>query len=178
MRWQDYLTLAIIIAGCGVYFWWIHRNNQKKIKAGKPRLTRSEKAAMEVLQANGFELQEIHPGFPVSYQVDEKVKELTFKANLMVRKQGRSYLVVLKSGGQPVTAGQYQHELMLKQMLFMPAGIIVLNPDTGKYQQVSISMRGYTAREKLLTRITLVMLIVTGTVMLMWFYYARFWPEI
>lgn len=174
MRPVDFVFLAIIVAGYLLYLWL--KNGWPRRKKSTPftdtDLSRNEKAALKALQDKGYVLQQSHPVVSVTMNVDErKQKEFTHKSNLKVRKDGQTYLVKVVKGENTsaLSSASMRRDLLLDQLFFLPAGILVYNVDNNRLQEIKFSFAGYSVLEKKIIRIVLVVLIIIGIAIIGWY---------
>ena len=176
MRPIDFVFLAVIIAGY-LFYWRLKNGSNRKKKGGSfasPDLNRNEKAALKALQEEGYTLQQAHPVISVAMNVDDdKKKEFNHKINFIASRGGRSYLVKVVKGDNtsPLSSAALRKDLLMDQLFFLPAGILVYNVDNNRIQKISFSFDGYSIMEKKITRAALIILIMIGVAILGWYIY-------
>jgi len=173
----DFIILGIIIAGYLLYLRLKSRQPRKKFatQGTREELNRNETEALKALQEKGYVLHVIHPEMPVTLTVDNhKQKTFLHTGNFTVRRRGRTYLVKLIKGNQtsPLASNDVRKNMLLDQLFFLPAGILVYNVDNKQWQEVHFSWGGSSSREKILLKVALILLIIAGLVVMFWYIYG------
>lgn len=170
MRLQDYMLLLLLGGAILLYFIKQRRRPQKsRVKRENTQLSRREQAAYRKLQDKGYKLEEIHPEIPVTLAAEQKRKEFSWEGNFSVSKRGKIYLVkVVKGDGSLASAG-LRRELLLDYLVFQPAGMFLYDGEKEQLQELNLFFEdgsGGGGREKLLVRISLIILIIVGLALL------------
>lgn len=176
MRTIDFILLGIIIVGTGFYFWYRYRRPGPRRPRKRTEMTRVQSKALEVLGEAGYTLQEKHPSISVVLTVDgQKRRGIDYVADFIVRKKGRLYLVKIVKGERPtpLTSVAFRKELLLDHFIFLPHGILIYNANNDRFQELHFASGGYSAREKLMTRLVLILLIVAGVAMIAYSFYKE-----
>ncbi len=174
MEWYDFLIIALIAGGYYFYRWAQDRvrRGKKARKKKKEELNKKEKAALEMLQEQGYKLQEVRPSAPVNINVDGKGRGFNHQAGFVVEKNRSSYLVTLKKEDTPsLNSVSQKKELLLDYLLFQPAGILLYDVEKKKFQEIYLSLDFKTGRERIIkdehVRAALIVLIVAGSIYLL-----------
>jgi hypothetical protein len=137
MRWMDLVFLAIIITAVIVYY---------MLKQGleKPGpLRRKDTAALKFLEEKGYSLagQSVRSG--VTMNINEKAHRFRVDAHFSVKKDGRRYLVFLRASedSDRLNSPALRNRLLLLHSLYSPSGILFVNPESEKIQEVTFSYR-------------------------------------
>lgn len=169
MRPQDYLLLLLLGGAYLLYFLKQRRKPQKsRAKRENIQLSRREQAAFRKLQDRGYKLEEIHPEIPVTLAAEQKKKEFTWEGNFSVSRRGKIYLVkVVKGDGSLASAG-LRRELLLDYLVFQPAGMFLYDGEKEQLQELDLLFETGSGggKEKLLVRISLIILIIVGLALL------------
>lgn len=176
MRTVDFIILGIIVICSAFYIWHKNRRPGARKSRGRSEMTRLQSKALEVLGEAGYALQELHPSISVVLTVDgQKKRDINHEADFIVRKKGRLYLVKIIKGDQPtpLNSAAYRKELLLDHLFFLPHGILIYNANNNRMQELKFSFGGYSAREKLITKLTLILLIVAGVAMIAFSFYKE-----
>ncbi len=169
MRLQDYLLL-LLLGGAALFYFIRQRRKPQKSRAKREntQLSRREQAAFRKLQDRGYKLEEIHPTIPVVIAADQKKKEFTWEGNFSVSKGGKIYLVkVVKTDGSLASAG-LRREILLDYLVFQPTGLFLYDGEKEQLQQLNLSFDSGIGggQERLLVRISLIILILVGLALL------------
>ncbi|NLI69907.1 MAG: hypothetical protein GX364_03445 [Firmicutes bacterium] len=176
MRTIDFILLGIIIVGMAFYFWHRYRRPGPRKPRKRSEMTRLQGKALEVLAEAGYTLQEKHPSISVVLTVDgQKRRDISHEADFIVRKKGRLYLVKIVKGERPtpLTSVAFRKELLLDHFIFLPHGILIYNANNDRFQELHFASGGYSVREKLMTRLALVLLIVAGVAVIVYSLYRE-----
>ena len=147
--------------------------NRKRRKRAKPPrradrpLTRREQKAWHKLQAGGYRLTEIHPGLPVTMNVDGKKKSFAYEGNFIVSRGGESFLVKVIKGEDPLYWPGLRRELMLDCLFFQTDGIFFYLEAKEQLQEIRFTFQSEPGRkERFLWKAALILLIIIGIVFL------------
>lgn len=177
MRTIDFILLGIIVICTVFYIWYKNRRpGPRKTRGRRSEMTRLQSKALEVLGEAGYTLQEMHPSVSVVLSIDgQKRRDINHEADFIVRKKGRLYLVkiIKEDRPTPLTSAAYRKELLLDHLFFLPHGILIYNANNNRLQELNFSFGGYSAREKLITKIVLVLLIAAGAAMIAYSIYEE-----
>ncbi|NMA91557.1 MAG: hypothetical protein GX973_00340 [Firmicutes bacterium] len=169
MRWQDYLILLVLVTAYLIY------RLRSRSKAGprrrQSRLTRREEAVLTRLKAQGYRLEEIHPGTPVTLLVENKSRRFNYRGVFIVKKLGKNYLVKLKRGdATPLSSAGLRQEMLLDYLFFQLDGILYYDLEKDKFQELSFKFEGRgSSSEQRLLRGAIIALIGIGAVLLYYF---------
>ncbi len=137
MRWIDLLFLAIIITAVIIYY---------ILKQGvdKPApLRRKDTAALRYLEEKGYAHSTRSTNSTVYMTINEKAHKFKVHANFAVKKDGRSYLVFLRSSEdtERLNNPALRNRLLLLNCMYNPSGILFVNPEADKISEVTFSYR-------------------------------------
>lgn len=133
----DVYILGIITGGILIY--WVFRklDSLRRSKIFK-RAKKAEKEAIKLLKKEGYEIQAIQQSAEVYTEVDGKSNKNTVTVDYIVKKNGKTYLVEVKTGKQTarITASRIRRQLLEYFLIFRPHGIILLDMENRKLKQV------------------------------------------
>lgn len=137
MRWIDLLFLAIIITAVLIYY---------ILKQGveKPGpLRRKDVSTLRYLEEKGFAHCNMPTSSRINMNINDKGHSFRVHANFAVKKDGRRYLVFLRSSEDTERLNNpvLRTRLLLLHSLYKPHGILFVNPDNDKIQEVTFSYR-------------------------------------
>ncbi|NLC51410.1 MAG: hypothetical protein GX764_03775, partial [Firmicutes bacterium] len=159
MRWQDYLILAVLIAGYLYFRIQLRKDRLYRPPQKKKALNRKEEAVWQILKEKGYRLQEAHPSLPVSMQKNRKHYSFTYDGELSVVKDGLFYLVKIKKNkGSRIDTIASREELLLDYLSFRPAAILLFDPERGKIDKISFQIQGFPGQNRILLSVLLVIL--------------------
>lgn len=137
MRWIDLLFLAIIITAVILYYML-----KQGVEKPKP-LRRKDVSALRYLEEKGYVHCKDPHSSTVHMSIDEKGHKFNVGANFAVKKDGRKYLVFLRSSedSERLNSPVLRNRLLLLFCMYNPGGILFVNPETDKIQEVTFRFR-------------------------------------
>ncbi len=138
----DQLVLAGL-AMAGVALWWIRKRPLGTL-GSSGQLTRSQEKAWEKLKDAGFGLVAGSPATAVAMTVDGRSYDEDARADLLVRRNGRTYIVLMGADlrGARLNTQRHRQQLMALTYAFRPYGTLIYNPDKDTWREVRIAIRG------------------------------------
>ena len=135
LRWIDLLFLAIIITAVIIYYF---------LKQGveKPTpLRRKDVSALRYLEEKGYAHSNERTSSTINMSIGEKSHKFKVHANFAVKKEGRKYLVFLRSSEdtERLNNPALRNRLLLLYSMYNPNGILFVNPEADKIQEVTFS---------------------------------------
>lgn len=142
METGDLIILAVV-AGVLVAVWvqrfLLHR---KRLRVSRKAI-RGEKKARELLERNGYRVLEKQLTGKIVYYIDDEPKESSVRADLMVKKNGKHYLVEIKTGDQAnPKLPAVRRQMMEYDRVFSPHGILFVDMEKSRIQSVRFDQKG------------------------------------
>ncbi len=137
MRWIDLLFLAIIITAVILY-----QMLKQGVEKPKP-LRRKDVSALRYLEEKGYARCSGPYSSTVHMRTNDKGHSFRVGADFAVKKDGRRYLVFLRSSedSERLNSPVLRNRLLLLHSMYNPSGILFVNPDADKIQKVSFNFR-------------------------------------
>ena len=130
------VLMAIIVAWLlfvVIRNWWMRQRILRKATRG--RLI--EDKAGEILADLGYAVIEQHPSVPYSWHLDGELMAVKATPDRLVKKNGKSYLVEVKTGAQANPKSAKTRRQMLEYYLYGDVdGVLYFDGDTGRLQSV------------------------------------------
>jgi hypothetical protein len=116
------------------YKWWRAMRLGRKVA----RARRGERRALDLLEANGYEILELQKRVPVCTKLDGKECKTYIAADALVRKRGLLYVAEIKTGSEAtrVTHAPTRRQLLEYYFVFQPHGILLVDMEQGKIRTV------------------------------------------
>lgn len=149
---QTDLFIWGIICGC-LLMWLLIRYYQKqKRKKWLKKAKKAEREAVFFLEKRGYRILNQQLSKPVKIYLNGKAHTSTIRADLLVRKGLKTYIVEVKSGQQGSgTLPNVRRQLLEYALVFRPSGMLLLDMEHGKLRTVEFNYgRRFTWQEKLL----------------------------
>lgn len=158
MRGIDLVFLAIIITVVIVYYMF-----KQGVEKPTP-LKRKDVSALRYLEEKGYSYSHERTSTGVTMMINEKAHKFSVSANFAVKKDGSRYLVFLRSSedAERLNNPVLRNRLLLLASLYGPRGILFVNPESDKIQEVTFS---YNRRNPLYSGV-LVALVVTVIILI------------
>ncbi len=168
MRWQDYLILLLLAGAYAAYLVIGKRRFKNRGGRHNQQLTRREEMLLSRLKTEGYRLEEIHPGLPVTLKVDQKSRHFNYRGALTVHRGGKCYLVKIRRREiTPLDSSVLRHELLLDYLFFQVDGILFYDPEKDRIQELFFRIgNGSRGLERWWLQIALVVLIALGAAVL------------
>jgi len=116
------------------YKWWRAMRLKRKVV----RARRGERRALDLLEANGYEILEVQKRVPVCTKLDGKECKTYIAADALVRKKGLVYVAEIKTGTEAtkVTHAPTRRQLLEYFCVFQPHGILLVDMEQEKIHTV------------------------------------------
>jgi len=164
MRPQDYLWL-LLLSGSYLIFFLYSRKRRKSARpsrrADRP-LTRREQKIWNMLQAAGYQLEEVHPSLPVTMTVDGKKKSFNYEGDFIVSRGGESFLVKLIKADSPSSWSALRRELLLDCLFFQTDGVFCYHEARGELEEVCFSYSREPVERPWPRKAVLLLLVIMG----------------
>lgn len=137
------IAILAMIAGV-VAAVWIRRfiDHRKRMNVSRKAI-RGEKKAVDLLEKNGYRILEKQLSGKVLYYINEEPKESLVRADLLVKKNGRSYIVEIKTGDQAnPKLPAVRRQMMEYDRVFSPHGILFIDMEKNRIQSVRFDHKG------------------------------------
>lgn len=144
-------VLLAALLGAALAAWLTTRLRALRVRRrgrrAQARGARLEVEAADALRAAGFRVVTHHPeaGYPL--EVDGEVFEVDLQADYLVRRDGRTFAVEVKTGGsaRPRQAGTRRQ--LLEYALFYPVdGVLLFDADRGRIKTVGFPVGNAASR--------------------------------
>ncbi|GAW92311.1 hypothetical protein [Calderihabitans maritimus] len=138
----DFFIVGLLV-GCLLIYniskYWQRYRLKRKLSVAR----RAEKEAVKFLEANGYHIIDVQKRVPVRTYVDGKAHLNSVVADLVVRKNGRTYVVEVKSGKQArrVTSARTRRQLLEYFLIYRPDGILLLDMENRQLREVAFQVR-------------------------------------
>ncbi len=139
-----YVLLALAAAALAV---WLLRARLHAPRRTAQALNRTQEQALQALEERGFTLVAASSEIPMTMVVDDRSYREVVKADLVVRRAGRRYVVLLGSdlaGGRTNTAWRRRY-LMSMMWAFRPYAFLIFSSEKATWRQVRVSTPGVPA---------------------------------
>lgn len=134
------IDLAVLAVICVVLGWYWLRCRKFFRPAQQPaELSAADEQALDYLSRSGYQIREIHPTLPARMVISGKVRSFPVRADFLVEKRGKRYLVKHRKGSlstrlTSVAARRYMLELIYT---YSVKGLIVLDCSKQRHHEVS-----------------------------------------
>lgn len=136
------LIILGMISGAVLLYWiskkygnWTRRKRANKAK-------KAEKKAIAILNQHGYKVTAQQKRVPIITEIDAKIYNNTVIADFIAIKDGKQYVVEVKTGKQleKPTQGVIRRQLLEYFLIFRPHGIILLDMEEEKLQHVKFNI--------------------------------------
>lgn len=139
----DFFILGIIFGALIFYrlTGWVKKKN---LQARLVNARKAEIQAVKLLQKAGYDIIDTQKRVQVKTKIDGVNYTNTIIADLIVKKNGKTYLVEVKTGKQTerLTASNIRRQLLEYFLVFKPHGLILFNMSEKKMHQVEFELEG------------------------------------
>ncbi len=102
---------------------------------------RAEKKAEELLKRNGFQIIDRQISKPLIIKESAVFHRYLIRIDLLVKKNGRTYVVEVKSGSKnKITKRETRRQLLEYFLAYQPYGIILFDMDTKKFSEIRFQL--------------------------------------
>lgn len=121
------------------------KKQQRKLKIAR----RAENTAIRYLQKAGYKILDIQKRVQVKTKIDGELYSNTIIADMVVQKQGKQYLVEVKTGKQTekITAPAIRRQLLEYYLIFKPHGLLFLDMMEKKLHRIEFQIDGTSKHE-------------------------------
>ncbi len=143
MRVSDLFILGFITAVVLLYNITSYRR-RRRVERKIMLARKAVQTAVEILKAQGYRILDVERHCPVTVGVDDRQYRHMIVVDIIVKRQGKTYLVEVKSGKQTrrLNSARSRRQLLEYYSVYKPDGIILLEPDSGKMRYVSFRTAG------------------------------------
>ncbi|MFZ5943406.1 MAG: hypothetical protein ACOYVD_04810 [Bacillota bacterium] len=168
MRISDILILGIIIGSFLFYFinkkinvW---RSRQKYLTAKK-----AEKDAISFLLKQGYDIIDVQQKQPLEIFIDGKSYQTHVQVDFIVKKNGKRYVVEVKTGQKTrATTALVRRQLLEYYLVFNPDGILLLDMDKGTLKRIEFSWGRPQFAFKRLIMLCIIGLVIGALIWFLW----------
>lgn len=150
MRPTDLFIVGLIVGL--ILFYNVHKYWQsRKIKARLHKASRGEKVARELLIRQGYQILTIQERVPVVTKVNGRLYKNHIKADFIVEKNRRRYVVDVKTGEaalQP-TSPDNRRQLLEYFLVYRTDGVILLDMENERLYQMEFQLKYPTGVRKI-----------------------------
>lgn len=141
MQISDILILGILLGS--FLFYYINTHFKKyKIKRILKRAKNAEQKAVTVLKRNGYHILDIQKRRPVKIFINDEPHETYVKADFIVKKYSKIYVVEVKTGNQTKpTSPLVRRQLLEYYLVFKPHGVLLLDMDKIKLSTIKFEAK-------------------------------------
>jgi len=113
-----------------------------RLRRKMARARQGETDALHFLAANGFELLATQKRLPLITYLDDEAIESYVRADYLVRRDGRTYVVEVKTGQEApkVTTAATRRQLLEYYFAYQPDGILLLDMTHHQLQEVRFAV--------------------------------------
>jgi len=164
---QTDLFIWGIICGCLLTCFLIRQYQRNKRKKWLRKAKKAEREALFFLERKGYQIVAQQLSKPIKIYLNGKAHESTIRADLLVRKGWKTYIVEVKSGQQGSgTLPNVRRQLLEYALVFRPSGMLLLDMEHARLKKVEFDYeRRATWQEKVLT---LLLLVAISIIILLW----------
>ncbi|MDW7683167.1 MAG: hypothetical protein SCK29_03485 [Bacillota bacterium] len=133
MEVKDWLILGLLVIAFLV--WWFRRNF-RRISGKKPG--RSNTRTVQFLQDAGYDVLKAKPIIRVKMEIDGKPHPFELKADYLVSKSGRRYLVRVRRDNKAVRlqSKMWRNSLLRDVLAYRAGGILIVNVEKETLHEV------------------------------------------
>ena len=108
---------------------------------------RAEKKAEELLKKNGFHIIDRQQCKPLIIKAGSELYRYLIRIDFLVKKNGRTYVVEVKSGSKnKITKRETRRQLLEYFLAYQPHGIILFDMDTKKFSEIRFLLPYFYSR--------------------------------
>ena len=147
----EYLVIIILLLG-GIFSLILYLKIQNIInsKQATKRVViskRAEKKAEVLLKRNGFHIIDRQQSKPLIIKAGSELYRYLIRIDFLVKKNGRTYVVEVKSGSKnKITKRETRRQLLEYFLAYQPYGIILFDMDTRKFSEIRFLLPYFHSR--------------------------------
>lgn len=138
--------LAITLLGLGAWGALLIRRTIKRfiLRRRFKIAAKAEKAAIKVLESSGFKILKEQVGAENVFSVDGHTARSKVRADFIAEKQGKRYVVEVKSGesAPSPTNSATRRQLLEYEHVFKPDGLVLVNMSAATLHEVAFGITG------------------------------------
>lgn len=141
MRPEDLFIIGLIIGGF-LFHYLFKYLRRKKLNRKMTRARKAEGRALKLLEREGYEIIEVQKRVPFVTHVDGKPYKNSIQADYIVTRDGKTFVVEVKTGGEAtqVTTSQTRRQLLEYYLVYRPDGIILLDMECEELREVKFEV--------------------------------------
>lgn len=167
MQVTDLFVWGVFLGGALVYFverLW--RNNRLRRRMAKARA--GEKKAVKFLEQRGYHILDVQLSTAVTIYLNDKPHTSQVRADLLVRKGRKKYIVEVKTGKQGSgTLPHVRRQLLEYYLVYQPDGVLLLDMEKEKLREVKFTYDGMRGKVSGFRDMVLGMALVAFVVLLL-----------
>ncbi|NLN07366.1 MAG: hypothetical protein GX167_07090 [Firmicutes bacterium] len=134
---KDWIILALLCLAALI--WWV-RSRRERIVGRSPG--RSHTKVVALLEEEGYEVLGARPRLTVQMEIDGTTYPFDLSCDLLAKKHGLLFLVKVRrdAGKGRLQSKQWRSSLLRDVLAFRTNGIVVVNPEKEKLQEVRFRM--------------------------------------
>lgn len=150
----DLLILGIIF-GAGIACYLIKTLKSYKLKRQQKTSKRAEKAAQNFLEDQGYTILSVQQRVPIITKLDNRSYKNHVKADFIVKKDGYTYVVEVKTGEQVErpTAADIRRQLLEYYLIYRTHGVLLLDMDNNRIHTVEFQLKLPQSTVKYITHV-------------------------
>lgn len=140
------LGIALVVLG---YRFYQHYITKKRVRKG----IRGEKEAKAILKRHGYTIIKEQLDEVVTLEVDDKLYECKIRADFLVKRGLKTYIVEVKTGKKArPTLPDIRRQLLEYDLVFRPDGLLFIDMKKGEIEAVRFhtKLKGYHFYDKLM----------------------------
>lgn len=147
----EYLIIIILLLG-GIFSLTLYlkmQNILSRQKATKRAVIskHAEKKAEMLLKRNGFQIIDRQQSKPLIIKAGSVPHRYLIRIDFLVKKNGRTYVVEVKSGSKnKITKRETRRQLLEYFLAYQPYGIILFDMDTKKFSEIRFLLPYFHSR--------------------------------
>ncbi len=121
---------------------WASRQQTRRTRAAAERGRAAELSAPQALERRGFRVLRRHPEGALDWRLDGEPQTAEVKADLLVSRDGRRYVVEVKTGrGTRPTKRETRRQLLEYALAYDVDGVLLLDADSDRLHHVEFPLR-------------------------------------
>jgi len=137
----DYIISGIVV-GVFLAINGLRYHNKWKLKKRLRRAKKGEQKAIDLMKNYGFNVVDLQKKESYTLFIDDKPREVSVKADMIVKKGRNTYVAEVKTG-EKVTSPTYpntRRQLLEYYMVYRPKGLLLVDMEKRKIRKIEYSI--------------------------------------
>lgn len=139
---KEYIDILLVVIGIFLGIWFLKFFQKVTLQRRRKKARLCEKKAIDLLRKYGFDILDVQKSASYSIFINGKPKEITVRADMIVRKGGKVYVAEVKSGktSPSLSLPATRRQLLEYYLVYKPAGLLLVDMEQEKIKTIEYSI--------------------------------------